>query len=110
MDTIRTLGLSLLAWLADHPELTVALFTAVIWPALSAALSLAHRTIEARAPNVAALLASVGLDLPGARRALVALTRGWLARRGVIAPPPVPDLPAPADPEATPVTRDRGEP
>lgn len=101
MDTIRTLGLSLLAWLADHPELTVALFTAVIWPALSAALSLAHRTIERRAPNVAALLASVGLDLPGARRALVALARGWLARRGVIAPPP---LPEPADPEATPVT------
>jgi hypothetical protein len=87
MQSIRDLGLGLLNWLSTHPEFTVVLFTAVVWPALSGALSFAWRTLEERAPNVIALLRAVGLDLPGAKRALVALISGFLKRRGVKTPP-----------------------
>jgi hypothetical protein len=87
MQSIRDLGFALLAWLADNPAFTVVLFTAVIWPALSGVLSFAWRKLEERAPNVIALLRAVGLDLPGAKRAMVALVSGFLARRGVKTPP-----------------------
>ena len=85
MDSVRTLGLSLLSWLADHPEFTVVMFSAVIWPVLTAVLTSASKRLEERAPNVAALLRAAGLDVPGVLRAIAAL-----ARRKVPAVPPPP--------------------
>lgn len=71
--------MSALEYIYDHPELI-----AVVWPILTALLSLVHGVLARRYPVVVAVLRASGLDLPGVARALrAAVTRP-------AAPPAVP--------------------
>lgn len=60
--------MSSLQYLYDHPELI-----AVIWPVLTALLSLVHGALARRYPALVEVLRASGLDLPGVLRALRAV-------------------------------------
>lgn len=83
---IVAVAVAVWAWCGEHPT--------IAWPIAVALVSFGFDRFERRFPNVVELLRATGLDVPRAKRAAIALLRGFLERRGVVVPP---------DPDAAPV-------